>query len=93
MKIEVIALLIGLFGSTFVFISISNYAMIPDQVREFVSPGTMGARLLISTVPAGLIGVSLFPINLLMGKRRMWGLRLAAIVGFLVLSLSWGLYD
>lgn len=93
LKIEFAALLIGLTGAGLATTLVTNWGAFPAEVTTFLRPGEIGFKALVTAFLIGLAGLVLMCVNLITGMRKVWGLRLLGFICFLVLSLSFGLYD
>lgn len=93
LRIEIIALIIGLIGSGVSFTLVSWWGLFPVDVREFFRGGSVGGQIIGFFAIIGLVGSLLMFANLLAGQRRLWWLRLFGYILFLFLTISFGLAE
>lgn len=71
---------------------ILNYQSVPDEVFEWFRGGNTGGVVIGVLMAFGFISVLLLPINLIIGNRKIWLIRVALCVGFVFSSAFLGSY-
>jgi hypothetical protein len=91
LKIEIIALIIGLIGSGLSFALVSAWGSFPVEFREFFRGGNLGGQIIGVFTLIGFAGLVLMLINLTMGLRKLWWLRSLGFSLVIFFSISFGL--
>ena len=90
-KLEVSLLLLGLLSGSLMFALVTWWGIFPVGFREFFQAGNTGAQFLAYFLMGGFIGAFLLPINLFLGHRKLWWLRIIGAVWMLLSSITFGL--
>jgi hypothetical protein len=93
LRIETVALIIGLIGSGFSFALVSWWGAFPIDVREFFRGGNFGGQVIGVFAIIGLVGFLIMLFNLLTGERKLWWFRLSGYISFLYFTISFGLAE
>lgn len=91
LRIEIVALIIGLLGSGLSFALVSAWGAFPVEFREFFRGGNLGGQIIGFCALIGFAGLVLMCVNLIMGQRNLWWLRSIGFVCFLFLTISFAL--
>ena len=69
-----------------------SYQNVPDEIFEWFRGGNAGGVAIGILMGFGFISVLLLPINLIIGNRKIWLIRVALCMGFVFSSALLGSY-
>jgi hypothetical protein len=91
LKLEIITLLLGLIAGLTSFVLVTWWGVFPEDLISFFRAGNVGGKILGFGLIVGFIGVISLIINLVIGNRKKWWLRIFGAVWFLLSSITFGL--
>jgi|TARA_B110000977_G_C10632618_1_gene320768 hypothetical protein len=91
-KFEISGFIFGTLSCVWMLVLILNYQSVPDEVFEWFRGGNTGGVVIGVLMAFGFISVLLLPINLIIGNRKIWLIRVALCVGFVFSSAFLGSY-
>lgn len=90
LKVELVALAIGLIGAGFSLCLVTWWSSFPAGFREFFRGGNPGAQIQGLCILIGLFGLVVLCANLFQGRRQFWWLRTAGFMCFVFLLALFG---
>ncbi len=88
LRLELGLLITGLIASLLMLAIAFWWGVLAESPRELLRPGNIGAQALAVLVIAGVVGMILLPVNIVIGnRRRMWMRVLMASAMLLALIL------